>query len=186
MNGRAREQSEAARRSGGRRNCDTHRDRGARVAHNTLSQKSLVRILYPFHPLVGREFPVVARFKGPPAAVLVQLEDRRLILPLWMTERAAGNVALADQPQIQAQSLLTMADLVGQALSELEPSPFILEGEPTSNKENDDDNHTSAYAGSSRSGSTFPIAGRSQGSDRGHGHPASRRPVGGRRKGGEA
>ena len=76
-----------------------------------------VTVCYPLHPLHSRELEVFRLYRldcGP--HVEVQLEQRRLAIPLWMTEQdLVESLTLGVDPRCSRQALLRLAKLLEQA-----------------------------------------------------------------------
>ena len=58
--------------------------------HNTSDQ--VITVLYPFHPLVGQRFLPVFVNQKPRRSFRVQLPERRLTIPAWMTEEPGAAI----------------------------------------------------------------------------------------------
>lgn len=91
------------------------RGRGCGDARNAIrnTKCSTITIRYPFHPLCGQELAVERlSAKGDGFADCVDLEGRRLRVPLWMTSPEAAEHRLADAVRIDPKALLRLIDWV--------------------------------------------------------------------------
>ena len=87
------------------------------LAHKTKVHRLAIR--YRFHPLAGKEFPCIRIANGPPATCLLQLPERRLTVPLWMTEESGAE--LSEDPRISLDCLCALSTMVEHFLRELRP-----------------------------------------------------------------
>lgn len=76
----------------------------------------MISVRYPFHPLVGRRFRPVRKRAGPPPSFTVELPEKLLAIPVWMTEQPAETFQLTETPTITVEALLDIADLIYHAL----------------------------------------------------------------------
>ena len=104
--------------------------------HNT--SRPLVTIHYPFHPLAGTRFRPVRACPGPPPVYVLQLPDRRLAVPVWMTEDWTSTLQLSELPVIGAEELLELASFVETTLVALRSPSRILTANSVSKEDHDD------------------------------------------------
>ena len=73
-----------------------------------------ITVLYPLHPLQGREVDVFHSHRlDDRLHVEVQLEQRRLVIPLWMTDAdRVEAMTLGVDPACSCQALLRLAKLL--------------------------------------------------------------------------
>ena len=91
-----------------------------RLATSTLHNArigSSNKLLYPYHPLFGKDLEVLGAAGGQRDQVYVQLPDRTTRgIPAWMfDELICAGVRPAEQPIIDSQALLRLADLLDLA-----------------------------------------------------------------------
>ena len=74
---------------------------------------STVTVHYPFHPLHGRELPVIKWSQPSGQGVTVQHPDgKSLKIPSWMLDPGASRYHLADEVELAASALKALADLL--------------------------------------------------------------------------
>jgi hypothetical protein len=74
---------------------------------------STVTVHYPFHPLHKCCLDVVAWPRHAANAATVQHPDgKTLKIPLWMLQPEAARFALAEQPELSANALLALVDVM--------------------------------------------------------------------------
>jgi len=71
-----------------------------------------ITVLYPYHPLVGQRFRPVFVNQKPRRSFRVQLPERRLTIPAWMTEEPAASFPLREAPCVAVDALLDLASLL--------------------------------------------------------------------------
>ena len=76
-----------------------------------------ITVLYPFHPLAGQTLRCLRTKEGPPATHLVQLGERRLLIPVWMTANDARELALVEHPQLSIAALKGVAAILAASLT---------------------------------------------------------------------
>jgi hypothetical protein len=86
-------------------------------------------IRYPFHPRAGERVAVVRRLQHGDEAhfVIDQRDGSRTLLPAWMTEAWATQIATVEIPRLTLMALCTVRDVINGALLSLSPSPTIGE-----------------------------------------------------------
>ena len=120
------------------------------LAHTTSSHYIVVR--YPFHPLCGQRFRPVKVLSGPPAAFSIELPDRRLSVPAWMTEEAAASLQLVETPCLSLEALLGLSSLLELNAASHGSCPTISDQQTEGNRD-DKAKRTAAEAPSTSAGS---------------------------------
>ena len=151
--------------------------------HNTSLPS--VTILYPFHPLVGTRFFPARTYPGPPPIYVLQLPERRLAIPVWMTEEWSGALRVADTPAIAVDYLVELATIAEQQLLDFQAPLCILPPETISEEDHDHGKVDSAHPSDrAREGRGRSSSGGSRGDHQSAGEPASSSSERGGRKGG--
>lgn len=83
-------------------------------AQNTLSAEiTHVTVFYPFHPLHGATLQVVRRPKrGDGAVSVIDPTGKRLKIPVWMLRPDCVDAAIASQPTLSKDALLSLTSLL--------------------------------------------------------------------------
>jgi len=154
----------------------------AEHTHNTSGQ--IIAVLYPFHPLVGQRFLPIFVNEKPRRSFRVQLAERRLTIPAWMTEEPAASCELQDAPLVSVDVLLDLAGMVDHARIDLSPSSSMKRESADPGEDQIDEQETAATA--SRGGRrTRRSATRSRSKgNKGHGETGSASASDRRREGG--
>ncbi len=151
--------------------------------HNT--SRPLVTIHYPFHPLAGTRFRPVRACPGPPPVYVLQLPDRRLAVPVWMTEDWTSTLQLSELPVIGAEELLELASFVETTLVALRSPSCILTANSVSKEDHDDGPMDStSLRNRTKQGRAHSTPSGSRAGRRRHGTSASSNPQPRGRKGG--
>src|SRR6185437_4989316 len=101
----------------------------SRRRHTAQEQPFDVLIQYPQHPRAGERVAVVRRLHhgGSVHFVIEQPDGTRALLPAWMTEPWAAQLAIIEMPRMTLEALYTLRSAIDGALLSLPSSTLMGE-----------------------------------------------------------